>query len=525
MIRKLFLFLSFFIPALIFGISFFWKGILWFFVIIAPFILLGIYDLLQKKHALLRIYPIIGHGRYLMEELRPEIQQYFVEDNINGQPISREFRSIIYQRAKGDLDTQAFGSQRDVYEDGYEWMCHSLVPKKLSPEEGRTQIGNHQCSKPYLSSRLNISAMSFGSIGKNATLALNKGAKMGNFAHNTGEGGIAPYHLKYQGDLIWQIGTGYFGCRTNDGKFDSEQFKEKANLPQVKMIELKLSQGAKPSHGGLLPAIKVTKEIAEIRGVPLGKDVLSPATHSTFKNPIGLLEFLQTLRDFSGGKPVGFKLCLGEMKEFFCICKAMIETKIIPDFITVDGAEGGTGAAPLEFSNFVGMPVREGLLCVHNTLMGLNLRENIQVIAAGKVFSAFHIFKMMALGANLCNSARGMMMALGCIQARRCHMNTCPTGVTSQDPARNRALDIENKSKRVARYHNETVKSFLALVGAAGLSSPNEIKPHHILRRFESQEIKRFDEFYTFFEPGCLLNPPFPDQIKISWEQASQHHF
>ncbi|MFQ5704622.1 MAG: FMN-binding glutamate synthase family protein [Gemmatimonadales bacterium] len=502
-----------------------WSPILWSLVVVGPIVLLGVHDIVQRKHTLLRIYPVIGHGRYLMELLRPEIQQYFVEDNISGTPLSREMRSIIYQRAKGALDTRPFGTQRDVYRVGYEWINHSLSPKPTLEEEPRVAIGTAQCRKPYAASRLNISAMSFGSLSRNAIRSLNKGAKKGGFYHNTGEGGLSPYHLEFGGDVVWQIGTGYFGCRTSDGGFDPDKFQQNATRDSVRMIEIKLSQGAKPGHGGILPGAKVTEEIAATRGVPVGLDVVSPPAHTAFSDPAGLLTFVQTLRELSNGKPVGFKLCVGDPVEFMGICKAIISAGILPDFITVDGAEGGTGAAPLEFSNSVGTPLREGLTLVHHTLVGCGLRDKIRIIAAGKVVTAFHMFKTIALGADVCNSARGMMISLGCLQARRCHDNTCPTGVATQDPQRSRAVDVTDKAERVARYHDDTIEAFLELLGAAGLDTAAEISPRHVLRRVDPVTVKSYAEIYPAVEPGSFLHDEIDVRYLAAWRAATPTSF
>ena len=502
-----------------------WPAAAWAFVVVGPLTVLGLHDVLQRRHSLLRVYPIIGHGRYLLEAFRPEIQQYFVESNINGSPISREFRSIVYQRSKGDVETLPFGTQRDVQRVGYEWLNHSLTPQQVDPAKSRIAIGGADCEKPYLSSYLNISAMSYGALSANAIRALNRGARLGGFAHNTGEGGASPYHFEPGGDLTWQVGTGYFGCRTPAGEFDDQRFKETAQKEAVKMIEIKLSQGAKPSHGGILPAAKVTEEIAAIRGVPMGADVISPPVHSAFDNPRGLLEFVTRLRELSGGKPVGFKLCVGRQSEFLGICKAMLETGITPDFITVDGAEGGTGAAPMELSNSVGVPLRHGLLFVHNALRGIGIRPQLRIIAAGKVTTGFHIFRNLALGADLCNAARAMMFALGCIQARRCNDNTCPVGVASQDPARSVGVDVDDKSRRVARYHEATVRAFCELLGTAGLSSPREIRPMHILRQVDAFHFKHFGELYPFHPEGFLLDGEVPVDWRADWDAARPDHF
>lgn len=522
MIRKIFFTFAILAPIAILLLAIRWPVSLWLFIIVGPLIAIGLRDVTQTKHALLRIYPVLGHGRYIMEEVRPEIQQYFVESNIDGTPFSREFRSIVYQRGKGELDTRAFGTQRDVNEVGYEWMNHSLAPKTAAKTESRVTIGGEQCKQPYQSSHLNISAMSFGSLSHTAILALNKGAKIGGFAHNTGEGSISPYHLEPGGDLTWQIGTGYFGCRDAAGQFSSEKFAEQSAQTTVKMIEIKLSQGAKPAHGGILPKEKLTKEVAEIRGVPMGHDVISPPSHSAFSTPIELLEFVAKLRELSGGKPVGFKLCIGFKFEFLAICKAMLETGLYPDFITVDGAEGGTGAAPLELTNSVGMPMRDGLRFVHNSLLGVGMRDPIRIVTAGKIVSAFHMFRAMALGADLCNSARPMMLALGCIQARKCNTNKCPVGIATQQASRAQGIDVEDKAKRVAEYHRATIHAFLELLAGTGLSHPNEINPHQVLRRIDPFTIKYFDEIYPTLETGVLLDSAsVPKDWQTSWNRAN----
>ncbi len=444
---------------------------LWAWVVLIPIVALGLYDICQVRHSILRNFPVLGHFRYLFEFIRPEIYQYFVENDTDGVPFDRDERSLVYQRAKAVRDTIPFGTKENVYKTGYEWINHSMAPVHNVPEDMRVMIGGPDCSQPYSASLLNISAMSYGSLSKNAILALSQGAKLGGFAHNTGEGGISPYHLDGGGDLIWQIGTGYFGCRTDDGDFCDELFQERASHPQVKMIELKLSQGAKPGHGGILPAVKLTPEIARIRHVPMGKDVNSPPGHRVFSTPIGLLEFIVQLRELSGGKPVGFKFCVGKRREFLAVCKAMVETGITPDFIVVDGGEGGTGAAPLEFSNHIGAPLVEGLIFTHNALVGYDLRQRIRVIASGKVTSGFALLKRLALGADACSSARGMMLALGCIQALKCNSNHCPVGVATTDPELMVGLVPSHKSVRVANFHRETIES---LCGYAGRDRPQQ---------------------------------------------------
>jgi glutamate synthase domain-containing protein 2 len=502
-----------------------WPPVLWSLVVVLPLILQGTADLLQTRQAVRRNFPLIGHGRYLLEQIRPEINQYFVESNNDGRPFSRNDRSVVYQRAKGELDTLPFGTQRDVYAVGYEWINHSLAPVHPDSSCSRVMVGGRDCSQPYSASIFNVSAMSYGSLSKNAVLALNGGAKAGNFAHNTGEGGLSPYHLEPGGDLIWQIGTGYFSCRTPDGRFSPDAFAERAVLPNVKMIEVKLSQGAKPGHGGILPAAKLTAEIVEIRGVVPGEDVVSPPAHTAFCSPLGLLQFLKVLRDASGGKPVGFKLCVGKRHEFFGIVKAMLESGIVPDFITVDGGEGGTGAAPLEFSDSVGTPLNEGLAFVHYALVGVGLRDEIRLIASGKVNTGFQIATKVALGADMCNAARAMMFALGCIQALRCNTNHCPTGVATQDPELVRGLHVGDKTARVARYHRETVRSFFEVLGAAGLHDPRELKPWYVMRRVNSGEVRSYHDIYPSIEPGALLTSSVNGSIGHAWKTARPDRF
>ncbi len=496
------------------------------FVFTVPVTLLGLRDVFQKKHTILRNYPILGHFRYLLESIRPEIQQYFVERFDDGTPFSREQRSIVYQRAKGDLDTTAFGTQHDLYKAGIEWLEHSInVADHIDDSELRVTIGNEQCSKPYNASRFNISAMSYGSLSKTAVEALNWGAKLGNFYHNTGEGGISPYHQKQGGDLCWQIGTGYFGCRNPDGTFNREMFKEKSKIDQVKMIELKISQGAKPGHGGMLPGSKVNEEVAQIRAVEIGKDVNSPPKHSAFTGPDGLIKFIQELRELSDGKPVGFKLCIGSKHEFFSIVKAMLELKVYPDFITVDGAEGGTGAAPMEFTNSLGTPLNDALNFVHNALIATGLRSKIKIIASGKVIDSFNLISKFSLGADLCNSARGMMFAVGCIQALRCNSNNCPAGVATQDPKLYRLVDVEDKSKRVARYHNKTMDELKHLLCAAGFSRVKDIKKSHIKRRIGPGKIMNYSRIYPEMSENSLIDGTYQGDWLDDWQRATSQKF
>jgi glutamate synthase domain-containing protein 2 len=521
MVRHWFILLSILSLSAVGLAAILWPSVLWTLVVLGPLILLGVRDSLQSRHTVLRNFPVIGHGRYFMEMVRPEIQQYFIESNIDAFPIEREFRSVVYRRAKGDLDTTPFGTQRNVYRVGYEWASHAVAAREPAAQEPRVQIGGPDCARPFSASLLNISAMSFGALSRNAVLALNRAARKGGFLHNTGEGGISAYHLEHGGDLIWQIGTGYFGCRTPGGEFDPEAFQEQATMDSVRMIELKLSQGAKPGHGGVLPGVKVTEEIARIRGLQPGKTVFSPPAHHAFTTPLGLMEFLQRLRELSGGKPVGFKLCVGRRGDFFAICKAMLETGITPDFITVDGGEGGTGAAPLEFTNSLGMPARDAWIFVHSALQGVDLRGRIRIIASGKILTGFHMIRAMAMGADLCASARGMMLALGCIQSLRCNTNHCPTGVTTQDPRLVYGLEVRDKSERVYRFHRETVRSSLELLGAMGLSSPGELRPHHIFRRIDDLRVRNLGELYDFLEPGQLLrDQDIPEGMREDWATA-----
>ncbi|WP_417266519.1 FMN-binding glutamate synthase family protein [Brumimicrobium sp.] len=508
--RGIFILISILIIGVVALIYPLWNNVIWFMVFFGPLILIGYFDILQRKHSIRRNFPVIGNLRFIFESIRPEIMQYFVETDTDGRPINRLDRSLIYQRAKKVNDTAPFGTQSNVYDIGYEWMDHSMYAKnrKEIDHDPRVMIGGLDCKQPYAASIMNISAMSFGSLSKNAVLAMNKGAKIGGFAQNTGEGGISPYHLQYGGDLIWQIGTGYFGCRDKEGNFNPVTFKENASIPNVKMIELKISQGAKPGHGGLLPASKNTEEIARIRHIEPHTEVHSPNTHSAFSNATELMYFIKQMRDLSGGKPVGFKMCIGKQIEFTDICEAMIETGIKPDFITIDGGEGGTGAAPVEFSNSIGIPLRDGLAYAVNTLRGYDLKKDISVVASGKVFSSFDIARLIAIGADTVACARAMMLATGCIQALLCHKNTCPVGVATQDKRLMKGLDVENKSLRVANFHTQTVYSFIELLAASGVVTPKELKRVHINRRVEMDKVKKYSEIYPLTEVGSLLKKP-----------------
>ena len=523
--RRTFYSIAVLLLALIAALSFLWWPAGFFALPVLLISFIGLRDIRQSRHAILRNFPLLGHARFFAESIRPEMRQYFVESDWEENPFSREMRSVVYQRAKNVLDTVPFGTKRSVDQVGYEWIAHSLEPLHPSRDSARVVIGEGRCSQPYSSSMFNISAMSFGSLSFKAILALNEGAKRGGFSHNTGEGGVSPYHLKNGGDLVWQVGTGYFGCRAENGGFDAEKFAEQAAVPSIKMIEVKLSQGAKPAHGGILPGEKVSEEIAAIRGVEVGVTVASPPAHSAFRGPKGLLDFVSRLRELSGGKPVGFKLCIGQRPQFLAIVKAMIETGMGPDFITVDGGEGGTGAAPLEFSNSVGMPLADGLTFVNNALIGAGLRDDIKIISAGKIATGFHVARQLALGADLCNSARGMMFALGCIQALKCNSNKCPVGVATQDPALTAGLIVSDKAARVASFHNKTVDALLELVGAAGLSDPDDLRPHHVFRRVTSDRVEHLGHVYPTLPHSCLTSGDAPDPYGREWALARSDSF
>jgi glutamate synthase domain-containing protein 2 len=489
-------------------------------------VLIGIHDLRQTRHAVLRNYPVAAHLRFMLEAIRPEMRQYFFEGDKDGAPFPRDKRAIVYQRAKRDLDKRPFGTMYDVYEEQYEWLHHSIAPKPMTDQSSlRTLVGS-TAAQPYSASLLNISAMSYGSLSANAIRALNKGAKAGGFFHDTGEGGVSPYHREFGGDLVWELGSGYFSARSPDGSFDPAKFADVASDPQIKMVELKLSQGAKPGHGGVLPAAKITEEIARIRGVPMGVDCVSPASHSVFSTPAGLLEFVARMRELSGGKPAGFKLCIGHTWEFMAICKAMLDTGITPDFIVVDGKEGGTGAAPLEFMDHVGMPLRDGLSFVHNALVGVGLRDRIRIGASGKITSAFDMARVLALGADWCNAARGFMFAVGCIQAQSCHTGECPTGVATQDPLRQRAIVVPDKAERVTSFHRNTLHALAELVAAAGLQHPSQLRPHHFLRRASSDKVISLAEQYEQLKPGQLTaDPRSSPRFGEAWALASADSF
>jgi glutamate synthase domain-containing protein 2 len=515
--------------ALVFVGLGFWVHWLWFFeILFVPLVILGIWDFSQSRHSLLRNYPIIGHMRFLLEDMGPEMHQYLVEDDTSGRPFDRDTRSLIYQRAKDVEDKKPFGTELDVYQGGYTWMMHSIAPRPM-PDDAeksmRITVGGPKCTAPYSSSVLNISAMSFGALGGAAVRAMNTGAKKGGFAHDTGEGGISRYHRENGGDLIWQIGTGYFGCRKQNGDFDPDLFQKNASDDQIKMIEIKVSQGAKPGHGGILPGAKVTEEIAEARLVPAGQDVFSPTYHKAFSTPLEMMGFVAQLRELSGGKPVGFKICIGNPVEFMAIVKAMLASGTVPDFIVVDGAEGGTGAAPLEFSDSLGTPLMEGLMLVQNVMVGTGLRDQVKIGASGKMVSASAMAQAMALGADWCNSARGFMFAVGCIQSQRCHTNKCPVGVTTQDPKLQRALNVPDKAQRVHQFHRNTVHALAEMVAAMGLDHPSQLHPDLIVKRINHQRVETFTEIYQPFAPDVFLAGTAPERFQNMWDLASAETF
>ncbi|MFP6563708.1 MAG: FMN-binding glutamate synthase family protein [Myxococcota bacterium] len=498
----------------------------WVLAVLVPLAVLGVHDHVQTRHSILRNYPILGHLRFLLEDMGPELHQYMVESNTDGAPFDRDHRTLMYERAKNVEDTKPFGTELKVYASGYAWLTQSIAPRPVPerPSETLRVLVGAERAHPYDASILNISAMSFGALSANAIMALNRGAKRGGFAHDTGEGGYSRHH-KQGGDIIYQVGTGYFGCRTEDGHFDAATFRETASDSHVKMIEIKISQGAKPGHGGILPGSKVTEEIAAARGVAPGVDCMSPTGHSAFSTPLELLDFVVQLRELSGDKPVGMKLCVGSIRELMAIAKAMVETGIVPDFITVDGAEGGTGAAPVEFTNHMGMPLREGLLLVHNTLVGIGVRDRLRIAASGKRVTGFDLSVAFALGADWCNVARGFMFSLGCIQSQRCHTNTCPVGVATQDAGLQRALVVEDKEMRAYQFHRNTVRALAEVVAACGLDHPSELTPAHIMLRINEFEIRSLDRLHTFFEPGQLVEGNVPNFLKDAWAAARPDRF
>ncbi|WOF45671.1 FMN-binding glutamate synthase family protein (plasmid) [Sphingopyxis indica] len=502
-----------------------WAPARWTLLLWTPLLLLAIYDAVQRRHTLWRNYPLVARIRWLFEALRPFLYAYIVESPLDGRPYARNERGLVYARAKGQLDAHPFGTELDVYSDEYEWMSHSIAPVEEQDRTQRVRVGTAQCSRPYDAALLNISAMSFGALGARAIEALNLGAKAGGFYHDTGEGGFSPYHRAHGGDIVWELGSGYFGCRDDAGRFDPERFRDTAAADQVKMVEIKLSQGAKPGHGGVLPGAKVSAEIAATRGIPEGQDCISPAAHSAFSTPIEMLQWAAKLRELSGGKPVGIKLCVGQPHEVYAVMKAMLETGIRLDYIVVDGAEGGTGAAPVEFSNRVGMPLREGLIFVRNALVGCGLKEEIRLAASGKVHSGAGLAVNCALGADWSNAARAFMFSLGCVQSLRCHTGACPTGVATQDPTRQRGLVVEDKAERVRRFQAATVSALWDIAGAMGLKNPWELRPHHLHERQNSARSDSIDRIYSFFPRGVLLDDPDSVSSARYWAMARADSF
>lgn len=518
----------FVVPALLLAFTAlfaWWEPLRWGLVLTLPLLAIAVWDFFQRKHTLRRNYPLLARVRWIMEDLRPYARAYVVEGDLEGRPFNHDERALVYARSKGELDSHPFGTELDVYSDEYEWLAHSIVPNEQAPADWRVDVGSSQCARPYSASLLNISAMSFGSLSANAILALNKGAAEGGFYHDTGEGGISRYHREHGGDLVWELGSGYFGCRDQDGRFDPARFADTAQSDQVKMIEIKLSQGAKPGHGGVLPAAKVSEEIAAARGILPHKDCISPAAHSTFSTPVALLEWAAQLRDLSGGKPVGIKLCVGKPHEVFAVMKAMRETGIRLDYIVVDGAEGGTGAAPVEMSNRIGMPLREGLILLRNALVGCELKDEIRLSAAGKVHSGAGMAMKFALGADWCNAGRAFMFALGCVQSMRCHDDTCPTGVATQDATRQRGLVVMDKAERVTRFHRHTIHALREMIVAMGLDNPWQIEPCNLSERQNSARSDAIDEIYNFLEPGQLLAEPENTQYARDWHLARADSF
>ena len=492
-------------------------------VVLAAIVAVGLHDLTQRGHSILRNYPLLGHMRFVLEKVRPELQQYFVERNFDGRPYDRDTRTSIYERAKGVKDEQAYGTERDLAEPGYEWLLHSAHPVPEPDDPPRVRVGGPDCPEPYDMALLNVSAMSFGALSGAALTALNRGAAKGGFAHDTGEGGLTRYHLE-GADVIWELGSGYFGARTKDGGFDEATFRDKAADDRIRCVSLKLSQGAKPGIGGVLPGAKVTQEIAEARDVPAGQTVTSPPAHKVFSTPRELVRFIAHMRDLAGGKPTGFKLCVGPRFQFLAICKAMADEGVTPDFIVVDGAEGGTGAAPMEYEDHVGTPLTEGLMTVHNALVGTGLRDRVRIGASGKVATGSDLVKRMAQGADYTNAARAMMMAVGCIQSQRCHTNQCPVGVATQDPRRARALDVPDKAERVFRYQSAVVKEAVRIMASMGLSSPAQLTPHMFMRRVDHATVRSYAELYRWLEPGELLAEP-PADWAADWALADPDSF
>jgi glutamate synthase domain-containing protein 2 len=505
--------------------SFYFQYLFFLVVIIGAITAVGWKDYFQKKHGVIGNYPLLGRFRYLLESIRPELRQYFWEADTEELPYSRNQRAMVYQRAKGELAARPFGSVNHMYMEDFSWLNHSMVPKHIHDKDFRIEVGGGK--NKYSISVLNISGTSFGALSPPAIESLNTGAKIGNFAHNTGEGSISPYHIRGGGDLIWQVSTGYFGCRTKDGKFDPVKFSEKAQQSQVKMIEIKISQGAKPGHGGMLMAAKVTPEIANTREIEAYKDCVSPSSHSEFSTPIQLLEFVEKLRSLSGGKPVGIKMCIGHPWELIAIVKAMVETNKIVDFITVDGAEGGTGAAPVEFTDHIGSPLSDGVVFVDNALIGAGLREKVKIAASGKVVTAYDIIRLCALGADWVNMARPFMFSIGCIQARDCASSNCPTGVATMNPNRYRVIDVKQRAQRVANFHKNTLYAVAEMLESTGLPHPSELTRRYIVRRLSASQIRLEDQIYPKVEKGALLRKGKVEdpRLEVYWPRVTGKSF
>jgi len=503
-----------------------WQGWRWGpMVILGGLTLIGLFDLIQTRHTLWRNFPVIGRVRWMAEELRPFLRSYIVESETEGRPFNHEDRALVYRRAKNVPSVEPFGSHLDNHKPPHEYLAHSIAAKHPASYDFRVMIGEGRCAKPYCASVYNISAMSFGSLGARAIEALNRGAAKGGFYHDTGEGGVSRFHKAGGGDLVWELGSGYFGCRAPDGRFDPDQFEATAKLDQVKMIEIKLSQGAKPGHGGVLPGSKVTEEIAEARGIKVGETCVSPPYHPEFSTPLELMVFIKRLRELSGGKPVGFKLCVGRRHEFLAIVKAMLESGERADFILVDGAEGGTGAAPAEFLDHIGAPLREGIAFVRNALVGAGLKDEIRIGASGKQITAYQIATSLVLGADFVNSARGFMFALGCIQSLQCHTNRCPTGIATTDPGRQRGLVIPDKTERVLMFHKNTLKALAEVIGAMGVEHPRELTPDMVYKFVAEGPARRARELRVMLKPGDLLTRPLETPLGADWQQARADSF
>ncbi len=515
------------ISGLTFILSFYNLFFVPFFCFFIILFLISLKDFLQKKRSVLSNFPLLGRFRFFLESIRPELRQYYWEADDDELPYSRNQRTMVYQRSKDEGGVRPFGSLEKMYENDFVWLNHSITPSKINDDNFRTKVGKGK--NAYEMSVLNISGTSFGAISPPAITSLNKAAKIGGFAHNTGEGSLSKYHESGEGDTIWQISTGYFGCRDKKGEFNPKNFSIKAKLDQVKMIEIKLSQGAKPGHGGMLLAPKVTSEIAETRGVEEGKDCISPPRHKEFSNPSQLLDFVEKLRKLSGGKPIGIKLCIGHPWEFISIVKTMVLEKRIIDFVTVDGSEGGTGAAPAEFTDHIGCPLKDAIVFVDNALVGANLRDRVKIGVSGKIVSAFDIAHVCALGADWVNMARPFMFSIGCIQCRSCHTGECPTGIATMDPMRYRAIDIEDRSNRAYNFHKNTLFVLKELLEAVGVTHPVQLNRRHIVRRLSESDIRLADQIYPKAVKGELLLKKKKEvadpRLNVYWNKVTPKSF